>query len=175
MKTARREFGPLRKRRIPAGSSSPEFLDPSREWRRLFAEAWGTFWLVAVAVGASIVAAVSDGKIPPWNVVAAPGLIVMIVIYFMGTVSGAHLNPVVTLAFAVRRNFPWWRVPGYLICTDCRRRHGSVVIAWNVWGEWSARRNRPRSACKCRASIGDGGAAFGRLDQYHSGCGIGGA
>jgi aquaporin Z len=75
----------------------------------------GTFWLVVVAVGANIVAAISDGKIPPWNVVAAPGLIVMIVIYFMGTVNGAHLNPVVTLAFAVRRNFLWWRVSGYLI------------------------------------------------------------
>jgi aquaporin Z len=47
--------------------------------------------------------------------VVAPGLMVMVVIYFMGTVSGAHLNPSVTLAFAVRRNFPWRRVPGYLI------------------------------------------------------------
>jgi len=33
----------------------------------------------------------------------------------MGTVSGAHLNPAVTLAFAARRNFPWRRVPGYLV------------------------------------------------------------
>src|SRR6202166_2375005 len=45
----------------------------------------------------------------------APGLMVMSVIYFMGTVSGAHLNPAVTLAFAVRRNFPWNRVPGYVL------------------------------------------------------------
>jgi len=40
---------------------------------------------------------------------------VMAIIYFMGAVGGAHLNPVVTLAFAVRRNFPWSRVPGYVI------------------------------------------------------------
>jgi aquaporin Z len=46
--------------------------------------------------------------------VVAPGLMVMAIIYFMGTVSGAHLNPVVTLAFAARRNFPWNRVPGYV-------------------------------------------------------------
>jgi aquaporin Z len=39
----------------------------------------------------------------------------MAIIYFMGAVGGAHLNPVVTLAFAVRRNFPWSRVPGYVI------------------------------------------------------------
>ena len=39
---------------------------------------------------------------------------VMAVIYFMGAVGGAHLNPAVTLAFAVRRNFPWDRVPRYI-------------------------------------------------------------
>jgi aquaporin Z len=47
--------------------------------------------------------------------VVAPGLMVMAIIYFMGTVSGAHLNPAVTIAFAVRGNFPWRRVPGYLV------------------------------------------------------------
>ena len=39
-------------------------------------------------------------------IVVAPGLMVMAIIYFMGTVSGAHLNPAVTLAFAARGNFP---------------------------------------------------------------------
>jgi aquaporin Z len=48
-------------------------------------------------------------------IVVAPGLMVMAIIYFMGSVSGAHLNPAVTLAFAVRRNFPWRRVPGYVL------------------------------------------------------------
>lgn len=47
--------------------------------------------------------------------VVAPGLMVMAIIYFMGAVGGAHLNPAVTLAFAVRRNFPWNRVPGYIV------------------------------------------------------------
>ena len=46
--------------------------------------------------------------------VVAPGLMVMAIIYFMGAVSGAHLNPAVTFAFALRRNFPWSRVPGYI-------------------------------------------------------------
>jgi aquaporin Z len=39
----------------------------------------------------------------------------MAIIYFMGAVSGAHLNPAVTLAFALRGNFPWRRVPGYVL------------------------------------------------------------
>ena len=44
----------------------------------------------------------------------APGIMVMAITFFMGTISGAHLNPAVTLAFAVRGNFPWIRVPGYI-------------------------------------------------------------
>ena len=40
---------------------------------------------------------------------------VMAVIYFLGAVGGAHLNPAVTVSFALRRNFPWLRVPGYVV------------------------------------------------------------
>lgn len=94
--------------------SARDFDNPIREWRRLFAETWGTFLLVLVAAGAHMVGAVS-GEATPAAKVIAPGLMVMVVIYFMGSVSGAHLNPAVTFAFAVRRNFPWRRVPGYLV------------------------------------------------------------
>jgi aquaporin Z len=47
--------------------------------------------------------------------VSAPGLMVMAIILFMGATSGAHLNPAVTIAFAARRDFPWRRVPGYIV------------------------------------------------------------
>jgi aquaporin Z len=56
----------------------------------------------------------SHGAITLSMKVVAPGVMVMAIIYFMGAVGGAHLNPAVTLAFAVRRNFPWNRVPGYV-------------------------------------------------------------
>jgi len=94
---------------------SPDFLNPRHEWRRLFAETWGTFLLVLVAAGGGVVAAKSGGTVTMGMIVVAPGLMVMAIIYFMGTVSGAHLNPAVTMAFAVRRNFPWHRVPGYVV------------------------------------------------------------
>ena len=95
-------------------SAVPDFLASSQEWRRLFSEAWGTFLLVVVAAGGGVVDAHSGGAISLGMRVIAPGLMVMAIIYFMGAVGGAHLNPAVTLAFAVRRNFPWSRVPGYL-------------------------------------------------------------
>jgi aquaporin Z len=91
-----------------------DFWDVSLEWRRVFAEMWGTFLLVLVAAGGGVVRAVSGGSLSLAMIVIAPGMMVMAIIYFMGTVSGAHLNPAVTLAFAIRRNFPWTRVPGYL-------------------------------------------------------------
>jgi aquaporin Z len=101
--------------RMLRGAAPPDFLDSSIEWRRVFSETWGTFLLVVVAAGAGVVAAKSGGAITLGMAVVAPGLMVMAIIYFMGTVSGAHLNPAVTIAFAVRRNFPWRRVPGYIL------------------------------------------------------------
>jgi aquaporin Z len=94
-------------------TAAPDFLHRADEWRRLFSEAWGTFLLVVVASGAVVIGSISHA-ITLSMMVAAPGMMVMAIIYFMGSVGGAHLNPAVTLAFAARRNFPWSRVPGYI-------------------------------------------------------------
>jgi len=99
-----------------ADDALADFLDDRLEWRRLFSEMWGTFLLVLVAAGAGVVGALPSGADLSLPVkVVAPGLMVMAIIYFMGTVSGAHLNPAVTWAFALRGDFPWRRVPGYLV------------------------------------------------------------
>ncbi|HSO96510.1 MAG TPA: aquaporin [Acidimicrobiia bacterium] len=89
-------------------------VDPHYEWRRLFSEILGTFLLVLAAAGGPVVDAVSHGRVSLSAQVVAPGLTVMAVIYFLGAVGGAHLNPAVTLSFAARGNFPWRRVPGYI-------------------------------------------------------------
>lgn len=92
----------------------PRFDRPLIEWRRLFAEVVGTFLLVVVAAGAPVVNAVSGGAVSLNAQVVAPGLMVMALIYAIGAVGGAHLNPAVTVCFAIRGNFPWIRVPGYI-------------------------------------------------------------
>lgn len=93
---------------------SESFLEAGNEWRRLFAETWGTFLLVLAGAGGAMVGLMSTDVSLAMQV-TAPGLTVMVVIFFMGAVSGAHLNPAVTLAFAMRRHFPWKRVPAYII------------------------------------------------------------
>lgn len=100
------------------GRDTPSYLqdfhDVSRWWRRIFSEVLGTFLLVLGGVGGSVVAAVTGKPLPRPAAVTVPGLTVMAVILFMGKVGGAHLNPVVSIAFALRREFPWRRVPGYI-------------------------------------------------------------
>src|SRR6516165_2931595 len=80
-----------------------DFWNDSYEGRRLFSELLGTFFLVLVAVGGDTV--------PYTAQVVAPALMVAAIMLFMGTVSGAHLNPAVSIAFAARGDFPWKRVP----------------------------------------------------------------
>ncbi len=93
-----------------------QFDDDRYRWRRLFSELLGTFMLVFVAAGGGMVnAKFGGGAIPQFILVTAPGMMVLSIILFMGAVSGAHLNPGVSLAFAMRGDFPWKRVPGYIV------------------------------------------------------------
>ncbi|HEY0717680.1 MAG TPA: aquaporin [Streptosporangiaceae bacterium] len=107
-----------------------DFWDRQYEGRRLFSELLGTFFLVMVAAGGAMVNARFGGRaIPGAALVVAPALMVMAIILFMGTVSGAHLNPAVSLAFALRGDFPWKRVPGYVAAQFA----GSVLAPLLLW------------------------------------------
>ena len=106
--------------------SVEDFQDSSQEWRRLFSELLGTFFLVLVAAGGGMMGQAFPGTISRTAAVVAPGLMVMAIILFMGKVSGAHLNPAVSIAFALRGDFPWWRVPGYIVV----QLGGAALAAW---------------------------------------------
>ena len=105
-----------------------DFQDPSQEWRRLFSELLGTFFLVLVACGGGVMGEAFPNTISRTAAVTAPGLMVMAIILFMGRVSGAHLNPVVSVAFSLRGDFPWRRVPGYIVV----QLIGASLAAWFV-------------------------------------------
>ena len=103
-----------------------DFQDPSQEWRRLFSELFGTFFLVLVACGGGVMGEAFPNTISRTAAVTAPGLMVLGIILFMGKVSGAHLNPAVSVAFALRGDFPWRRVPGYIVV----QLIGASLAAW---------------------------------------------
>ena len=109
-----------------------DFRDPSQEWRRLFSELYGTFLLVLVAAGAGMMGQAFPDTIGRDAAVIAPGLMVMGIIMFMGKVSGAHLNPAVTLAFSLRGDFPWRRVPGYIVVQLIGATLAALVLRWAV-------------------------------------------
>lgn len=82
--------------------------------KKLLAESLGAFALVFAGTGAIIVNEASGGAIGHAGIAFTFGLVVVAMIYTFGDVSGAHLNPAVTLAFAAARRFPWRNVPGYV-------------------------------------------------------------
>lgn len=85
---------------------------PIPHWKCWSAELLGTFLLTFVATLPVVIGASNPG-ITHADKVVSPGLLVMVMIYALGNLSGAHFNPVVTLAFALRHSFPWKLVPSY--------------------------------------------------------------
>ena len=83
--------------------------------RRYVAEAIGTFFLVLIGPGAAVVNMATGGTIGHAGVALAFAFVVTAMVYTLGHVSGAHINPAVTIAFWSRGVFPGRDVPGYLI------------------------------------------------------------
>ena len=82
--------------------------------KKLFAEFLGTFALVFAGTGAIVINHASNGAITHAGIALTFGLIVLAMIYALGDVSGAHLNPAVTTGFAAAGRFAWRSVPGYV-------------------------------------------------------------
>ncbi|KAF4372180.1 hypothetical protein G4B88_016236 [Cannabis sativa] len=83
--------------------------------RKLGAEFVGTFILVFSAAGGPLLNNKYNGVETLMGNAACAGLAAMVAIFAIGHISGAHINPAVTIAFAALRHFPWAHVPGYII------------------------------------------------------------
>jgi glycerol uptake facilitator protein len=118
-----------------------EYADPllapaerlySRSMQTLLAEALGTMILVLLGDGvvANVLLARSKGHNSGWIVIATGWAVaVAIAVYAVGRISGAHLNPAVTIALAAIGSFPWPQVPGYVAA----QMAGAVAGAILVW------------------------------------------
>ena len=95
---------------------------------RCIAELLGTFALVFAAAGANMVEEMTGGQVTPVGVGLTTGLIVAVVISAIGHISGAHINPAVTLGFALARHFPWREVPLYWVAQLAGAIVGSLVL-----------------------------------------------
>jgi len=78
---------------------------------QVVAEVIATYLLVFVTCGAAAISASDEHKVSKLGSSVAGGLIVTVMIYAVGHISGAHMNPAVTTAFAAVLNFPWKQVP----------------------------------------------------------------
>jgi aquaporin Z len=88
---------------------------PTRATGKLAAEFLATFIMVFAGTGAIVIDQAHGGVIGHVGVALTFGLVVMAMIQAFGDISGAHMNPAVTLAFAVAGRFPWSRVAGYIL------------------------------------------------------------
>jgi glycerol uptake facilitator len=109
------------------------------------AEAVGTMMLVLLGDGvvANVVLARSKGQNAGWMVVATGwGVAVAIAVYAVGRISGAHLNPAVTIALATIGSFPWREVPGYIAAQILGAVAGGVLVWLTYLPHWSATDDR---------------------------------
>ena len=99
---------------------------------RLFSEAIGTFALVFVGCGAVVVDGLYGGALGHIGINFVFGLIVMAVIYATGNVSGAHINPAVTIGFWAAGRFPASAVPAY-IAAQCIGAVAAAAVLWYLF------------------------------------------
>lgn len=117
-------------------SGGPESRSPLPAW--FVGEALGTFLLVFFGCGSVATAVLTGAQVGIFQVAIVWGLGIATAIYLTGSLSGAHLNPAVTLAFAVWAKFPWRNVPRYFVAQFCGAILASAVLFYIFQGPLEA-------------------------------------
>jgi glycerol uptake facilitator protein len=99
----------------------------------LSAELLGTFTLIVFGVGVVAQTVLTPFSAGAQSIHWAWGLGVVMGIYVAGGISGAHINPAVTLALAIRRAFPWGKVLPYMVAQVIGAFLAALVVRWNFW------------------------------------------
>ena len=104
-------------------------MDTSLElWRRAAAEGLAAFALVFAGCGAIVADSVNDGALGAVGVSLVFGLIIMVMVYATGHLSGAHINPAVTLAFTLTRHFPARDAAAYVGAQAAGATAGALLL-----------------------------------------------
>ncbi|XP_034697400.1 aquaporin NIP1-1 [Vitis riparia] len=83
--------------------------------QKLIAEVLGTYFLIFAGCAAVVVNSDKNSVVTLPGISIVWGLVVMVMVYSVGHISGAHFNPAVTIAFATCKRFPWKQVPAYVV------------------------------------------------------------
>src|SRR6266511_5808734 len=97
------------------------------------AEVLGTFTLIVFGCGVVAQTVLTPFTAGAQSIHWAWGIGVVMGIYVAGGISGAHINPAVTLALAVRRGFPWGKVLPYMVAQTVGAFLAALVVRWNFW------------------------------------------
>ena len=149
--------GPADPRRDRAAGQSPprtrsrHQLTRPELGRRAFAEGLATFALVFAGCGAIVADAEYGGALGAVGVALVFGLIIMVMVYATGHLSGAHINPAVTIAFALTRHFPAREVGAYVAA----QVSGAILGALCLLAIWP---DKPAELGATMPSVGDGSA-----------------
>lgn len=98
--------------------------------RKFIAEYLGTFAMVFCATGAIIIDQQTGGGVTHVGVAITSGLIVMAMIYSFGNISGAHLNPAVSIAFTLAKKFPLQQLLPYIIAQLAGAISASLILKY---------------------------------------------
>ena len=87
-----------------------ERMNELMKLKQIFAEVLGTYFMIFAGCGSVVVNLSTNGTVTFPGICAVWGLVVMVLVYSVGHISGAHFNPAVTVAFATCGRFPWKQV-----------------------------------------------------------------
>jgi MIP family channel proteins len=109
-------------------------MGPPDLLRRSVAEALATFALVFAGCGAIVTDATHAGALGTVGIAAVFGLVIMVMIYATGHLSGAHINPAVTIAFTLTRHFPLRDAIAYVAAQLAGATAGALLLL-AAWGD----------------------------------------